>query len=375
VSSGPSAPESAGTRRTRRALLAVGASGALLAAAAALTWRGLSRSVYDADAALPVSDPDVVGLSGAMPYRRFGKTGLKVSEIGFGAWAIGGRAYGAVDRQAALRALARAEELGCNLVDTAMVYGDSELLLGEFLRGRRNRWLVATKYSFQSTGLEATLEQQLRRLGTDVIDLYQLHAPPADARVYEALYRARKAGKVRFIGVSVYSANDIDQLLGHSLDALQLPFSVLDPDPFLRRAPQLHASGLALLIRSSLKEGFLAGKFRRDATFPDRADQRHGWTAERIAATVDAVERFRFLEQDAGSMVRGAVAYPLSFPEVSTVLLGVKNEAQAQFDFGEIPGARLSTGTLRRIHEVQEQLDAGGRRTVRFLLKRLIGRA
>ena len=99
-----------------------------------------------------------------MPYRRFGATGLQVSEVGFGAWAIGGKAYGSVDNAESLRALARAEELGCNLVDTAMVYGESEVVLGQFLKGRRDRWIVATKYSYQPAGMTATLEAQLRRL-------------------------------------------------------------------------------------------------------------------------------------------------------------------------------------------------------------------
>jgi myo-inositol catabolism protein IolS len=78
-------------------------------------------------------------------------------------------------------------ELGCNLVDTAKVYGDSELVLGQFLRGRRSRWMVATKYSFQPAGMTATLNEQLTRLGTDVIDLYQLHSLPEDPRVFEEL--------------------------------------------------------------------------------------------------------------------------------------------------------------------------------------------
>ena len=82
-----------------------------------------------------------------MKLRDFGSTGIKVSEVGFGAWAIGGQAYGRVDRSESLSALARAEELGCNFVDTARVYGDSELVLGEFLRGRRSRWVVASKFS------------------------------------------------------------------------------------------------------------------------------------------------------------------------------------------------------------------------------------
>jgi aryl-alcohol dehydrogenase-like predicted oxidoreductase len=324
---------------------------------------------------MPSSSPQTVALVGHMPYRRFGTTGLKVSEVSFGAWAIGGKAYGAVDRQDVLRALARAEELGCNLVDTAMIYGDSELVLGEFLRGRRSRWIVASKYSYQPAGIVATLEQQLRRLGTDVIDFYQLHWPPPHHGVFEELYRLKKAGKVRFAGLSLYTAHDIDYVIDREmLDGVQLPFSLLDPDPFLLRAARLRQSGLAVLIRSSLKEGFLAGKFKRDATFPDPNDQRHRWSAAQIARTVDEVERLRFLEADAGTMVRAAVAYPLSFPEVSTVLLGTKTAAQAESNFGQIPGARLSAASLRHIVAVQDELDAGGRRGLRALARKLLGR-
>jgi len=158
------------------------------------------------------------------------------------------------------------------------------------------------------------------------------------------------------------------------LDGVQLPFSLLDPDPFLLRMDRLRQSGLAVLIRSVLKEGFLTGKFRRDATFLDPSDQRHSWGPRRIAMTVEGVERFRFLEADAGTMVRAAVAYPLSFPEVSTVLLGTKTAAQAETNFGQIPGARLSTANVRRIAAVQDELDAGHRRTFKALVKRLLRR-
>ncbi len=311
-----------------------------------------------------------------MPYRRFGSTGLQVSEVGFGAWAIGGKAYGAVARKDSLNALARAEELGCNLVDTAMAtsYGDSELVLGEFLRDRRSRWIVATKYSFQSAGMTATLEAQLRRLGTDVIDFYQLHSLAPDPRLYDELYRLKKAGKVRFIGASIYSRGDIDYVIDRThLDGVQLPFSLLDPDPFLLRLDRLRQSGLAILIRSPLKEGFLTGQFRRDATFPDPNDQRHSWSPAKIARTVDEVERFRFLEAETGSLLRAAVAYPLSYPEVSSVLLGTKTAAQAESNFQQLPGARLSTASLRRIMALQEEMDKGGRRSFRSLVRRALG--
>ena len=196
---------------TRRALLAGGTVAALaVVVGAKIAARRLWLSSYENGAGLPAQAPEIVKTVGKMPYRRFGATGLKVSEIGFGAWGIGSQAYGAVAREDSLRALARAEELGCNLVDTAMVYGDSERVLGEFLKGRRSRWIVATKYSYQPAGMTATLEEQLRRLGTDVIDYYQLHSMPEDDRIFEELFALKKAGKVRFVGVSLYSAHDIE---------------------------------------------------------------------------------------------------------------------------------------------------------------------
>jgi myo-inositol catabolism protein IolS len=359
---------------TRRVVL-TGAVALAAAGAVGVALRRLRDTGYETPAGVPLGAPEIVTSAATMPFRRFGATGLQVSEVGFGAWGIGGKAYGPVDRQEALRALARAEELGCNLVDTAMIYGDSESVLGEFLRGRRDRWLVATKYSYQPAGMTATLEQQLTRLGTDVIYFYQLHWPPEHPGVYDELYALKKTGKVRFVGVSLNTPHEIDQVIKHSmLDGVQLPFSLLDPDPFLLRVTRLRQSRLAVLVRSSLKEGFLAGKFKRDATFPSPDDQRHSWSAAQIAATVDAVERFRFLEADAHSMVRAAVAYPLSFPEVSSVLLGTKSLAQADSNFGEIPGARLSAASLQRILALQDELDLGNRRGFRNLVKRMLGR-
>jgi myo-inositol catabolism protein IolS len=363
-------------RWSRRTLVTGGVGAALLATLGVGTaWRRLQQPAYDPRSSLPSAPPQIVKQVGNMPYRRFGMTGLEVSEVSFGAWAIGGDAYGSVNRDDSLRALARAEELGCNLVDTAMIYGDSELVLGEFLRGRRERWLIATKYTFQPGGIAATLEEQLKRLATDRVDFYQLHWPPADHAVYEQLYQLKKAGKVRFVGASLYSTRDIDRVLDHEmLDGVQLPFSLLDPDPFLRRAQRLDASGLAVLARSTLREGFLAGKFKRDAQFPDPNDQRHSWSAEKIAQTVDEVERFRFLEKSSGTMVRAAVAYALSYPAISTVLLGTKTARQAQSNFGDIPGARLSVSDLEQVLQVQDELDAGGRRTARAMLRRALGR-
>jgi len=297
-----------------------------------------------------------------MRYRKFGATGLEVSEVGFGSWGIGGKAYGAVEEAESLRALAQAEELGCNFVDTAEVYGDSERVLGKFLQGRRSRWIVATKFSGQKAGMTATLERQLASLQTDVIDFYQLHWMPRgkNAALFDELGRLKQSGKVRFIGVSLYTARDIDEVLQRpEIDGFQVAFNLLEPDPFLARLSAIRQHRKAVVIRSALREGFLVGKYRRDATFPDPNDQRHTWSRKQIEQTVDRVEQFRFLERDAGSMVVAAARYPLSFPEVSTVILGTKTAAQAQSNFGAVPVGRLQADSLLHIAELQSSLGLG----------------
>jgi aryl-alcohol dehydrogenase-like predicted oxidoreductase len=294
-----------------------------------------------------------------MPYRKFGKTGLDVSELGFGAWGIGGQAYGKADHAESLAALARAEDLGCNFVDTAAVYGDSEAVLGEFLSGRRSRWIVSTKYSGQPAGMTATLEAQLGALRTDYVDFYMIHWVPGrnEQSLYEELARLKESGKVRFAGVSLYSREDIASALGNSLlDGFMLAVNLLEPDPFVAMRGAIAASGKAVIVRSTLKEGFLAGKFARDTRFTDPDDQRSKWSAAKIAGTVDQVERFRFLEHSAGSLARAAIAYPLSFAQVSTVVVGVKKVWEADENFGKAAGFRLAPDDLAQISRLQSVL-------------------
>lgn len=319
-----------------------------------------------------VGTPQIVRKIGDMPYRAFGKTGLNVSEVSFGSWGIGGKSYGAVDHAEALSALSRAEELGCNLVDTAGVYGDSELVLGEFLEGRRDKWIVATKYSGQEGGMTAMLESQLRRLRTDHVDVYMVHWMPRgkDAALLRELEDLKRAGKTRFTGLSLYNEDDIDDALGTSADAFMIPFSLLDPDPFLARRQRLAASGRAVMIRSVLKEGFLTGKYTRDSTFTDPNDQRSKLTREQIATRIEQVERLRFLEGASGSLLRAAIAYPLSFPEVSTTVLGVKRLRDADENFGKAAGLRLSQGELTRIADLQGDLGLRSPGFFRKLLAR-----
>lgn len=313
-----------------------------------------------------------------MNRRPFGRTGISVSERGFGAWAIGGRSFGAVPPRDALDALARAEEHGCNFVDTAAVYGDSEALLGTFLRNRRDRWIVATKYSGQPEGMTALLEQQLQRLGTDYIDFYQIHWAPSvsESGLYEELETLKRCGKVRFAGVSLKTLGEMQRVLSNPvIDGVQLPISLLDPEPLVSALPLLRIRKPALVARSALRGGFLAGRYGAQTRFLDTNDQRSQWDSGRIARLSEQASAFDFLKSARGSLRDAALAYPLSFPEVSTLIVSCKNATQVDENLADSPP--LGDEILARIAQTQRRLGIGKRplRTrIRDRLRRLLGR-
>ncbi|WP_018954663.1 aldo/keto reductase [Thioalkalivibrio sulfidiphilus] len=294
-----------------------------------------------------------------MKQRRFGNTDLHLSEIGFGAWAIGGQSFGPVDRKQALDTLARAEELGCNFIDTAAVYGDSEAIIGEFLKTRRDRWILASKYSGQKPGLRQTLEAQLQALGTDTIDFYQIHWMPgaSERHLIDELQAAKQAGKIRYTGVSLYSAGDLERALATpELDGIQLKISLLSPSPFHEYRERIRQSGKGVLARSSLEDGFLTGKYSADTRFTTPGDKRAELTPEQIRNLAAKAEAFKHLCPDDLPLLMLATRYVLSFPEVTSLLLSSKTPAQADTNFGQIPAGDLPPDTLQRIARLQTEL-------------------
>lgn len=308
--------------------------------------------------------------------RPFGRTGLTVSEIGFGAWAIGGDSYGQVDAASAREALARAEALGCSFVDTAAVYGDSEAIIGRFLRGRRERWVLASKYSGQREGLRATLQAQLERLGTDRIDFYQIHWMPRgqDAGLLEQLARLKEEGLVRAVGVSLYSAADIEDALRVGVDGFQVCFGLLDPLPFLESLLLIRAHRPGVIVRSVLKGGFLGERYNARTRFTDPNDQRSQWVPTEVARLASQADRMRFLSTGRPSLATAAVRYPLAFPEVSTVIVSLKSAAQAEALLLATPADSLREDELARITTVQHELGllrAGWRQHAARFVRRL----
>lgn len=308
--------------------------------------------------ALAVARTGVASSASLLPRRTLGRTGLSVSAVGFGGAGIGSSSFGAVSEREALDALAAAEELGCNFIDTARIYGASELVLGQRLKTGRDHWIVATKYSGQKAGLRATLEEQLQRLGVEAVDIYQIHWVPRakDEALYAELEAVKREGKARFIGVSASTADDVDEVLRRAaLDTVQLPFSLLQPEPLRAALTRLRDAGRGVIARSVLREGFLTGKFSADATFDPRTDVRSAYSREEVSRRVAQVRRLDFLRDYAGSLTEAAIRYALSFEGIATAIIGTKSETQARQNFAVGNAVPLPKSALRRVARVQAE--------------------
>jgi len=224
-----------------------------------------------------------------MRTRILGRTGLKVSEIGFGAWAIGGNAhgnsYGPTDDAESIAAVRRALELGVNFIDTADVYGwgHSEEILGEALEGRRDDVHIATKVGGDFTH----------------VDVYQLHNPPmemmGDPETYEVLEALKAEHKVDHYGVSVHEPAEATLCLEvGSPEVLQLPFSLFRQEWIDEVFDAARKANVGIIAREPLGNGFLTGKIRPDARFPP-GDIRHHWPPSMVAGRAAAAERLSFL--------------------------------------------------------------------------------
>jgi aryl-alcohol dehydrogenase-like predicted oxidoreductase len=308
-----------------------------------------------------------------MIYRRLGRTGLMVSEAGFGGWAIGG-GWGDLRDEEALAALRCAYDLGVNFFDTADVYGHghSEELLGVALTDVRDRVLIATKagvdftrgeptrHNYQPTYLREALDSSLERLRTTYVDVFHLHNPPQklarDDSVWDALADLRASGKIRFFGVSVKSANDALAYLraerdsgqpGRFGDTLQVAYNLLDQEAAARGVfVEAVRQDWGVIARVPLASGLLAGKYGAGHYFPP-SDWRSMWSPGRLAESTRRVETLRFLATPDRSLAQTAIAFVLSEPAVSTVISGARSPAQVEENTTASELAPLSDEALR----------------------------
>ncbi|GIP34405.1 aldo/keto reductase [Paenibacillus sp. J2TS4] len=287
-----------------------------------------------------------------MHYRRLGKTDLKVSVIGIGTWQFGGEWGKDFAQDEVDRILGRAKELGINLIDTAECYGDhlSERFIGEFLhKDRREDWVVATKFGHEFHGhLHRTdrysaedaikqLEQSLKALKTDYIDLYQFHSGPNEAfdndELWTVLDKQVQAGKIRHLGTSIAKNDNLhqtEQATRVNSKVIQVIYNRLDRQPEGQVFPSCIEQDLGVLARVPLASGYLSGKYKPGAVFESN-DVRHRHDPEQTKKKLAQVEEIRLKEVPEGmDMAQWALAWCLKHDAVTSVIPGCKNAEQVE---------------------------------------------
>jgi aryl-alcohol dehydrogenase-like predicted oxidoreductase len=314
-----------------------------------------------------------------MDYRPLGRTGWNISPISYGAWAIGGDAWGKTDDTESLRSLHRAIDLGVNFIDTADVYGNghSERLIAQLRRERREEIIVATKAGrrlnphvasgFTKQNLTAFVERSLRNLETDALDLLQLHCPPRDVydmpEVFGILDDLVANGKLRYYGVSVEHVEEALRAARYpNVQSIQIIFNMFRLKPAEELFPTVREKKIGILARVPLASGLLSGKLRRDSTFEPRDHRnynRHGeafdvgetFSGVDYVTGLAAVEELRALVPAGATMAQLALRWILMFPEVTAAIPGAKNVQQTE---DNIHAAALPPLTPEQMATVQK---------------------
>jgi aryl-alcohol dehydrogenase-like predicted oxidoreductase len=319
-----------------------------------------------------------------MERRELGRTGWRISPISYGAWAIGGDAWGKTDDAESMRSLHRAIDLGVNFIDTADVYGDghSERLIGRLLRERKGEEIiVATKAGrrlkphvaagFTKQNLSAFVERSLTNLGVDAVDLLQLHCPPPDVydlpAVFGALDDLVQEGKLRHYGVSVeYVEEALRAASFPNLQSVQIIFNMFRLKPADELFPVLREKRIGVLARVPLASGLLSGKLTRESTFAatdHRNYNRHGESFDvgETFSGVDydtglaAVEELRTLVPAGASLAQLALRWILMFPEVSAAIPGAKNVEQTESNIRAADLPALSPAQMNAVRDVYDR--------------------
>jgi len=317
-------------------------------------------------------------------YRALGSTGWKISGVSFGAWTIGGDAWGRTNDKESLAALHAAIDRGVNFIDTADVYGDghSERLVGQVVRERpADAVVVATKAGrrlnphvaagYNRANLAAFVERSLRNLGTEALDLLQLHCPPPpvydSAEVFGILDDLVQAGKLKFYGVSVETvAEAMRAIEWPGVQSVQIIFNLFRLKPSERFFAAAAARRVGILARVPLASGLLSGRMRPDTRFEERDHRRYNRHGEEFDAGetfsgVDfteglaAVEELRALVPEGATMAQLALRWILMFPEVTAAIPGARNPAQAEDNVRAAALPPLSAATMAKARAVYDR--------------------
>ncbi|QIN77850.1 aldo/keto reductase [Rubrobacter marinus] len=312
-----------------------------------------------------------------MQYRRFGRTGWSVGEVGYGMWGMGGQ-WDAVDDEESLRSLERSVELGVNFFDTAWAYGDgrSERLLGELVARHGDRRIyAATKIPpkdrewpskrgsklddvFPPEYIREYVERSLQNLGLDSIDLMQFHvwedAWAHDERWQEATQGLKDEGLVRAWGLSLNRWepwNGLETLRTGLVDSVQVIYNIFDQAPEDRLFPLCEELGVAVVARVPFDEGTLTGTLTKDSTFPEGDWRGTYFVPENLHSSVEHAEALEPLVPEGMTMPEMALRFILSNPAVSTVIPGMRKLRNVESNVGASDGRGLPSDLLARLKE------------------------
>jgi aryl-alcohol dehydrogenase-like predicted oxidoreductase len=317
-----------------------------------------------------------------MEYRSLGRTDWQVSTVSFGAWAVGGGSFGAVKEDESLAALHRALDRGVNFFDTADVYGDgaSERLIARLRKERKDPFYVTTKAGrrlprqtvegYSKKNLTGWVDRSLKNLGTDAIDLLQLHCPPTDLyyhpEAFGLLDDLVKAGKIRFYGVSVERVEEALKAIEFpGVQSVQIIYNIFRQRPADLLFVEARRRKVGILARLPLSSGLLAGKLTRESTFsPDdhRNYNRQGEAFDRgetfsgvpFEVGLDAVEDLRPLVPPGATMAGFALRWILMNEAVTCTIPGAKRPAQVDENCAAAALPPLSDATMADVREIYE---------------------
>lgn len=317
-----------------------------------------------------------------MNYRELGRTGWKVSEISFGAWAIGSM-WGTVDEKESMAALHSALDVGINFFDTADVYGDgrSERLLGRLRKERKETFYIATKAGrrlpaqtpegYNRENLTRFVEDSLRNLQMDCLDIVQLHCPPNKVyytpETFEALDVLVKAGKIRHYGVSVRTCEEgIKALEYPGIQSVQIIFNIFRHRPAELFFPEAKRRRVGILARVPLASGMLTGRMSHRTTFaPDdhRSFNREGAKFDKgetfsgvdYNLGLEVVDQLRPLVPAGATLAQFALRWILMFDAVTCAIPGGKRPSQVEDNARASGLAPLSNDVMQKVREIYDK--------------------
>ncbi len=314
-----------------------------------------------------------------MKYRKLGRTGLDISEISLGTWAFGNNVYGGVPEKEGINTIHAGIDLGINIFDTAPQYGTdkqdgvAEIVLGKALKGKRDKVHVSSKFGrnpcieggrslFYKSRIIDSVEESLKRLQTDYIDVLFFHSPfsPDEINddVWEGIEQVKKQGKVRFVGHSISMFHQTENMARlwakeDKIDVIQVVLSLMNRES-QQLIEELQKYPIGVFARECLANGFLSGAITKDTVFA-KGTLNARYSKEELAERVDQVDAFKFLiRDDITNMPQAALRWVLDQKGVSTVLSGAKNSFELK---GAVSASDANSFTEEELKLAKELLE------------------